>query len=187
MPEDPGGRKASFWTSLGGILTGLAALITAIAGLIAVFHPKVPEITPGGRSVSERPATPSDSGLSHPVEKGDSTPARSEAGESQPARSRLRPGRYRLLSVNGIPPTATEMRLTRQTDDHFSAHATVGNGLYYDSELFHQDEADWSVQVIRTNDPTAIRYAVPNEVTVAGSSVTFKSHVGTFVWERMGP
>jgi hypothetical protein len=79
------------------------------------------------------------------------------------------------------------MQFTRRTDDHFSAHATVTNGLYYDSEVFHQGGSTWSVQIVRTNDPTALRYAVQNEVTVDGSSLTFKSQVGTFVWERMGP
>lgn len=40
--SDPGGeKKGNFWTTLPGILTGLAALITAIAGVIAVI-PKSP-------------------------------------------------------------------------------------------------------------------------------------------------
>jgi hypothetical protein len=30
--------KPSFWTTLPGILTGLAALLTAIAGLFAIHH-----------------------------------------------------------------------------------------------------------------------------------------------------
>jgi hypothetical protein len=78
------------------------------------------------------------------------------------------------------------MQFTRQTDDHFIAHATASSGLYYDSEVFHQDGSTWSVQVVRTNDSTALRNPVLNEVTVDGSSLTFKSQIGTFVLERIG-
>jgi hypothetical protein len=92
-----------------------------------------------------------------------------------------------LVSVNGIPPAATEMRFTRRSDDHFSAHATVATGLYYDSEVYRQSGSTWSVQVVRTNDPTALRYPLPNEVTADGSSLTFRSQLGTFIWERAGP
>jgi hypothetical protein len=84
VPEDPETRKASFWTSLGGILTGLAAVITAIAGLIAVFHPKTPETPEAGRAANVRPTAPSDYGPSRPVEKSDSTLPRVRPVEKRP-------------------------------------------------------------------------------------------------------
>jgi hypothetical protein len=46
VPSSPAGRRAgfwTFWTTLPGILTGVAAVVTAIVSLIAVFN------TSGGR------------------------------------------------------------------------------------------------------------------------------------------
>jgi hypothetical protein len=45
-PAEPNGRNASpFWTSVPGLLTGLAALITATIGAYAIFHHNVPKAT----------------------------------------------------------------------------------------------------------------------------------------------
>jgi hypothetical protein len=44
MPDDQ--KPHSFWTSLPGVLTGIAALLTAIAGFVIVFKPSPPKYTP---------------------------------------------------------------------------------------------------------------------------------------------
>src|SRR4051812_37680467 len=50
-------ERGSFWTSLGGVLTGVAAVVTAIAGLVGVVY-KLPHSDAGGSvsSSSERSA-----------------------------------------------------------------------------------------------------------------------------------
>jgi hypothetical protein len=43
MSDDNNPNKPSFWTTLPGILVGLAGLISAIGGLLALFlkHPRM--------------------------------------------------------------------------------------------------------------------------------------------------
>src|SRR3954447_15186388 len=40
-------ERGSFWTSLGGVLTGVAAVVTAIAGFVGVVY-KLPHSDAGG-------------------------------------------------------------------------------------------------------------------------------------------
>lgn len=40
-------EKQSFWTTLPGVLTGVAALLTAVTGLLVVMHPRSPSVAKG--------------------------------------------------------------------------------------------------------------------------------------------
>jgi hypothetical protein len=64
LPEPKKQKSTNFWTTLPGILTGCAALITAIAGLIAVLPnatdtPEPPTSGAATHTTSNSPATPS--------------------------------------------------------------------------------------------------------------------------------
>ena len=53
-------NKKSFWTSLPGILTGVAAIIAAVTGIVVAYHPTTPPPPPPSSSSSELPtSTPS--------------------------------------------------------------------------------------------------------------------------------
>jgi hypothetical protein len=81
-PTSQPGRRAgflAFWTTLPGIFTGVAALITAIVGLIALFN------TSGGGQSS--PAAPITSGLANQAEASQAAPSSglATAMSNQPA------------------------------------------------------------------------------------------------------
>jgi PAN domain len=65
MP-DADGKSGGFWSSVPGVLTGMAALVTAVGGLIVVLHkspdpPKSPDavVEPvGGKEQDKRPRKP---------------------------------------------------------------------------------------------------------------------------------
>lgn len=60
-------KKQSFWTTLPGMLTGIAALLTAVTGLLVVMHPHGPA---GGK---ESPAAGVSSGVQTPLAGGGSS------------------------------------------------------------------------------------------------------------------
>jgi hypothetical protein len=82
-PSSQPGRRAgfwAFWTTLPGILTGVATLITAIVGLVALFN------TSGGGQ-NNPPAPISTSGLANHVETSPAAPSSIQATDltHQPA------------------------------------------------------------------------------------------------------
>ena len=82
----------------------------------------------------------------------------------------------------------TEMRLTRVSEAHFTAHTNAANGgIYYDTDLRHRDGRSWYVRIVKSNDPTVFYNEVENEVSVEGPRLTFSSGFGNFVWEWIGP
>jgi hypothetical protein len=51
--------KKSFWTSLPGILTGIAAVIVAIGGILAAYYHVVPSSSPSSSPPPPSPSNPS--------------------------------------------------------------------------------------------------------------------------------
>ena len=60
-------KKQNFWTTLPGVLTGLAALLTAVTGFLVVMHPRD---VAGGKEGPAVVAGPSDSGTRAPAAGG---------------------------------------------------------------------------------------------------------------------
>jgi PAN domain len=64
MP-DADGKSGGFWSSVPGVFTGMAALVTAVGGLIVVLHkspdpPKSPDavVAPAAKEKDKRPRKP---------------------------------------------------------------------------------------------------------------------------------
>ena len=113
-------EKPSFWTTLPGILTGVAALVTAIGGLILGLHQirssgpeqsRVENVSQESRAAK----VPKQESLTSQPQGAGSTPDSSQLSKagapSQPSDASLQ-APVQKGSGNGIPPTAVQITKT---------------------------------------------------------------------------
>jgi hypothetical protein len=138
MTDTPDSRP-SFWTTLPGVLTAIAALITAAAGLYAVLHRSEPAVSSSLRTTSSSTSS--------------SLPARSAADSVQvaprtPSTTNTLPSKYR--------PTAGATTATAASDPLAPYEATD-----YSAEI----PAGWSQVETETQRPseTESRWQAPGQ------------------------
>jgi hypothetical protein len=100
-------KKQSFWTTLPGMMTGIAALLTAVTGLLVVMHPHGPA---GGK---ESPGAGISSGVATPR----ATPAAGGGSSASPAPSMQQRQKPTVLVV-GKDGTETRVFLNGFKDSY---------------------------------------------------------------------
>lgn len=124
---DDDGTKG-FWTTIPGILTGVAAVVTALTGLVVAIRGGAPAPAPSARAVAAAPAAPAASVV---------TVAATTPLPATPA------SRFALRAVIDDPDGFTNVRQTRSPSG--AVLARVGAGEEF--ETYRQDGAWWEVRV----------------------------------------
>jgi hypothetical protein len=166
------------------------AVIAALGGIVAAYvsnQAKVgsarPEISPGANlPPSTETGRPTRSTFPSEPDKKTDLPL----ADPPKAGGVMRTGQYGLISINGVAQFGTEMRLTRLSDDHFTARAQSATGVVQ-TDLRRGTGSKWFVQLVDPSTGLGVGDAVANEVLAAGSRLTFSSRLGDYVWEWKGP
>ena len=99
-------KKPNFWTTLPGLLTGLAALLTAVTGFLVVMHPRD---VAGGKE----PAV-----VAGPVDSGTGVPASGGTATSSAAASPAKQGQKPTVLVTGKDGTESRVFLNSFRDSY---------------------------------------------------------------------
>ncbi len=181
--SNPNGEshKPSFWNTLPGLITAIAALITALGTVLYKTHQFRQEVvvhSPQGPSLSKYP------------------PGVFTTEVGQHAENPLREGKYELLERNGHPLKSGVIMELSLTDDHFSVRTTRHMHELWSGHLSGKDH-DWNLVIDKPGKGPAMGLKGPAmgitmisgnpgggpiQVTRQGARVTFKGPNGTFVW-----
>ena len=183
MPEDS--KPSSFWNSLAGVITAIAALITAVGGVVALLHRGDDRVEPPSDSTPpvaspSKPLVPPDAAVSTPLQDGTYSLFTYTAHDS--------------TQKNGIL-----LKLQQVSSDRFLAdlRTPAEVGYTWSGELRRVGD-DWTVTV-RSYTPGNQPWAGgPDEqpggrfnpagsgyrITVTGPLVTFQNQTYKYVWRR---
>jgi hypothetical protein len=183
-------QKPSFWNTLPGLITAIAALITAVGGVATLYY------TQRAQSKPDVVVAPS-KGASPPVNPQSGFPPDQshDAGPAKPTTENpLREGKYELQKRNGAPQkSGVIMQLSKVTDDHFLVQTTRHTHYLWGGELIRKDD-EWNLVLEKQGSPKGptaitIKPGDPgsglNQVMRQGPLVTFKGRNGTFVWRMV--
>jgi hypothetical protein len=168
-----------------------AALITALGGIVVAYINKQPMVDSARPEVSQGSKVPSstDTGRfpsTFPAESDKKIEPSSVGPPPRRAAETMRPGQYRLISINGGAQFGTEMVLTKLSDDHFTARAASATGVVH-TDLRRDRGSSWFVRLVDPTTGLGVGEAVANEVSAQGSRLSFSSQLGAYVWERTAP
>lgn len=142
--------KPGFWTTLPGLLTAIAALVTAGAGLYAVVHKSEPAVSSGLRtssssapgssslqsahdpaSVTPRPSSTTDTASSERQPTGRATTTKAASTPLVPYTSAL----YSAEVPAGWPQVENEVRRSSEAESRWHAPGSENNYLLIDSHV----------------------------------------------------
>jgi hypothetical protein len=187
MSED---QKPSFWNSFAGLITAIAALVTAVGGVIALVH----------SMQTSAPTPPSDTNSHHPATA--TTPrVTSTAPEPESPSPLVGDGTYQLYTWQGAPQkSGLLLKLQRVTGDrylaNFSTPAEVG--YTWAGELQHAQNS-WTIAITSSTPGNAPWAQGPEgqpgsrfnpsgsgyDIAVAGPLLTFRNGTNTYVWRKL--
>jgi hypothetical protein len=184
-------QKPSFWNTLPGLITAIAALLSAGGGLYTLYRsqnvPPTQEVVAPQPKVVPSPVNPQP-GLP-PDQNPDARPAKPTTENP------LREGNYELQQRYGASgKSAVIMRLSQVTDEHFVVVTTTHTRDFWSGQLIRKGD-DWDVVIEKQQGgpkgPMAIKIKSGNpgnglhQVTRQGRLLTFKGGNGTFVWKMV--
>jgi hypothetical protein len=188
MSDEP---KTPFWNTFAGLITAIAALITAIGGVIALWHGNSTQVEPG--PAASQAAAPTAVRPSHPTPK----PESASQAASTPL---LEDGNYELYTWNGPrQKNGLLLHLRKVTDDRYIAEFSSPSevGYTWAGEL-QRKQNSWSI-TISTYTPGNPPWAgnsdempggrfnpsgTPYDIIVEGPLVTFRGSNSEYVWKK---
>ena len=172
--------KPPFWTTLPGLITAVAALVTAVGGILAVYSSRQQKPPDAIRRSNENPSRPS---------KRENNPATDAARVGQ--QNSIREGLYELYRVNGAPQKkGILMRIRRVSDDLFLVDTRTPVGYAGDTLPTHawngelrRKGNDWELVVLSRREGVRVP-GQGSTVSRQGPLLSIASQTDTLVWEE---
>ena len=152
------GHKGGFWTTLPGILTGLAALVTALSGAAIAMRDGKPDPSPAasGAASASTPANPQPK--HEPADPPTpESPSRAEARDPLAEELQVEAARINAHLPTQVNPLMTLTSVNAQ-GRLFTAEYDVSQRTLDDAQIRH------NMSVVACNDPT-VRQAVTRGAT----------------------
>jgi hypothetical protein len=162
-------KKQNFWTTLPGLLTGLAALLTAVTGFLVVMHPRD---AAGGKA---GPAV-----VTGPVDSGTGAPAAGGGTATSSSPSPAKQGQKPTVLVSGKDGTESRVFLNSFRDSYSGEAIQLKNGqsIRFDKirsvDFLETHDYEQDVRVTLT-DGRALEGAI-----MSGEQLTGDTDIGPF-------